>query len=879
MRVSSSAAARRRGTRSTPCLFLRATVLLSVAVLAAGAQQNPGRGAAAAPADPGWPRIYSDGNATLALHQPQVDEWKDFKLVRARSAVEVIPQKGAQKAIGAVHWEATSEADLTARTVILTDIRITSFRVPSLDEAKSQELEAVVRRLMPLRTNAIALDRVITYLETARTEVREVAVSMEPPPILVSTSPAILVMIDGQPILGEIKGTQLTFVVNTNWDVIKENGGDFYLLNGTQWMTAENLEGPWKAAAKLPKEFKKIPADENWKDVKKALPLKKDNAKTAAAWVFVTQKPSELILIEGQAKFVPIEGTNLSDVVNTKSNLFYHNVDKHYYFLTSGRWFRNQQLRGNWEAATDKLPADFRNIPRNHARAHVLASVPGTVEAKDAVMLASVPQSAAVNRKQAAAQAQVTYVGNPEFKPISGTSLHYAANTPADVIQHGDKYYLLQEGVWFVSGSPNGPWEVADTIPQEIYKIPPESPKHNTTYVYVTDSDQDTVTTAYTAGYTGVTIAFGVAMWGTGWYYPPYYYWGPMYPYPIYWPMPYYTYGVGAWYNPATGAYGRAAVAYGPYGGYGRAAAYNPVTGGYTRRAAAWGPYQAAMGTTYYNPRTGTWGAGYRYANPYQGWGEGVVRRGDQWAAGRYYYDERGAVGGIKTSEGGRLIAAGDGDSRGMIGKTSDGDLYVGKDGDVYKRDQSGNWYQHGEGGWDQIDQGDLSPEQQQRVEQARSKAEGVTPEQRQQASSKLESARASSGTAATTRQQPAQTGTGTREATRQPGQLATGSGRQPGQLATESGRQPGTLAAEPRLDPGSFSRDTMVRPTDAPTQRGAAPTSRGEVMGGLGYDASARTRGNQRYDSWRSSGGGRSATSRSYSGGGMRRGGGGRRR
>ena len=54
------------------------------------------------------------------------------------------------------------------------------------------------------------------------------------------------------------------------------------------------------------------------------------------------------------------------------------------------------------------------------------ASVPGTVEAEDAVLLASVPQSAVVNRKAAAAQAGVKYVGEPEFKPIPTTTLEYA---------------------------------------------------------------------------------------------------------------------------------------------------------------------------------------------------------------------------------------------------------------------------------------------------------------------------------------------------------------------------------------------------------------------------------------------------------------------
>lgn len=126
-----------------------------------------------------------------------------------------------------------------------------------------------------------------------------------------------------------------------------------------------------------------------------------------------------------------------------------------------------------------------------------------------------------------------------------------------------------------------------------------------------------------------------------------------MYPHPVYWGYPYHSYGAAAWYNPATGFYGRGAVAYGPYGGYGRASTYNPATGIYARRSAAYGPYQAGMATSFYNPRTGAWGGGYRYANPYQGWGQGVVAKGDQWARGGYYYDDRGAVGGIRTRKAG----------------------------------------------------------------------------------------------------------------------------------------------------------------------------------------------------------------------------------
>jgi hypothetical protein len=43
------------------------------------------------------------------------------------------------------------------------------------------------------------------------------------------------------------------------------------------------------------------------------------------------------------------------------------------------------------------VPADFARIPDNDPSAFVKASVPGTIEAKDAVLLASVPVTTVVD--------------------------------------------------------------------------------------------------------------------------------------------------------------------------------------------------------------------------------------------------------------------------------------------------------------------------------------------------------------------------------------------------------------------------------------------------------------------------------------------------
>src|SRR5262249_39006434 len=162
--------------------------------------------------------------------------------------------------------------------------------------------------------------------------------------------------------------------------------------------------------------------------------------------------------------------------------------------------------------------------------------------------------------------------------------MQYAVNTPEKVIQVGDSYYLCYQGVWFMSKDPNGPWKVADSVPKEIYSIPPSSPVYNVTYVTQGNSTADTVECSSTGGYMGMFVIGMTAGWaigyGTGYYYPPYYYGGVYYGYPA-------TYGVGAAYSTARGSYGVGRAAYGPYGGVGGSAWYNPNTGRYGRTATA----------------------------------------------------------------------------------------------------------------------------------------------------------------------------------------------------------------------------------------------------------------------------------------------------
>ncbi len=218
-----------------------------------------------------------------------------------------------------------------------------------------------------------------------------------------------------------------------------------------------------------------------------------------------------------------------------------------HYVLLSGRWYTADSLDGKWAyVASGKLPADFADIPASSAKDHVLASIADTKEAHEAVLEAYIPQTAEVKRSQA--QVEVTYDGNPEFVEIEDTDLHYAANTASSVIRSGDLYYCCNDGVWFVASDPAGPWEVCDSVPQEIYTIPPSCPVYNVKYVYVYDSTPEVVYVGYTPGYVGSYVYGGTGVYGTGYVYPG---WSGT----VYYPRPV-TWGFAVRYNPYTGNWG-----------------------------------------------------------------------------------------------------------------------------------------------------------------------------------------------------------------------------------------------------------------------------------------------------------------------------------
>jgi hypothetical protein len=679
--------------------------------------------------DLGWPRTYQGASGTqITLYQPQMADWPAQRRMTAYAAVQVLP-KGQQKpALGTVKIEATTKVSVDERLVSFSEMTLADPNFPDLPKERVREVTDELLQAIPREERIISLDRVLEQVDKSQIVPKNVeGVKSDPPVIFFSQTPAILVNIDGDPLWSPIKENDLKFAVNTNWDLFEHTPtSTFYLLHDGSWLSTKDLQGTWAPAGKLPESFAKLPADDNWKETKAAIPGKKLDAKKAPR-VFVSTAPSELILLTGAPNYVLVPNTNLLWVSNTESDVFRNGKAGEVYYLVAGRWFSAPDFKGPWTFATPKLPEDFKKIPLEHERSRVLASVPGTAQAAEAVLLASIPQTARVQKTLQ--PPEVVYQGGkPEFQPVEKTKVSRAVNTDKDIIKVGDMYYMCFEGVWFMSSSPNGPWKVTGSVPGEIYEIPASSPAHSVTYVTVEDDDDDAVVFATALAFTGVMIAWGCCVWGSGWYYPPHY--GFYGGYPYYYPR-YPTYGYGARYNPWTGAYSRGMVAYGPYGGAGVGARYNPRTGTYSRGAAAYGPYGSRAAGQAYNPRTGTYAQTRQGSNVYGSWGSTQVQRGDDWAStSRATNNRTGNTTRVtQGSGGGESIRRTGGGSTAAIGRTGSGDVYAGRDGNVYQKTGDGWQKYDGGGSWSDVG----------------------TPEQRQQARSQAEQARAGGATAGQT--------------------------------------------------------------------------------------------------------------------------------
>ena len=689
-----------------------------------------------------WPRQVAAPSLgeTILVYQPQLDTWKGNQL-EAYAAIGVRNTSTKATDYGVIWFTARTEVDKVNRLVTLNDFQLTKHNFPSLPDNGDAYAQLLTNHAP--WTQTIPLDELQASLATtsAAGDQKTYPVKNEPPTIIYSTTPAVLALIDGDAKLGAAVNN-LQRVINTRSLIYFDTANNmYYLALMDAWVESLSLTGPWSQAQDYPKaqldQLAGAALSKNQGEIlgdpTESLALAYENGNPPTVYVMTT--PSELLLSNGPAQFSLILGTGLLYVENSGNDIFTDVANSQYYVLIAGRWFTGPSLQnGPWTyLPATNLPAGFAQIPTYSPKAGVLVSVPGTPQAKEAVIANSIPQTATIT--VATTHLTVSYYGAPDFEPIAGTTLLYGVNTAIPVVYvPGNNYYAVQSGVWFQSADPTGPWVVSTVVPPIIYTIPTSSLLHYVTYVQVYGSAPGLVYVGYTPGYYGTVVTTeGVVVYGTGYAY-------PAYTSTVVWIPPPTTYGVAAGFS--WSAAGGWALGFGI--GMAIGASCGPYWGpvsfyhwGYAAPAWGWSSYGGMASTNVYGHYGATSYASTHaaWANPYTGsYGSGTRTAGYNAAAGMGYAGGRGTVGNAYT---GNYASGAHGSTynaytgvvhsgtSGVVGnaytgrattvngqsyyntKTGNGftsvnnNVYADHDGNVYRADPSSGGYQeHTSGGW-----------------------------------------------------------------------------------------------------------------------------------------------------------------------------------
>ena len=494
-----------------------------------------------------WPRVLTTTSGKeVTLYQPQLDNLKN-NVVEGRMAVSAKGSDG-KLVFGAVWLEATLATDMDEDEAALLDIKVTQTKFP--EEVTGAQIEGLksfladeIMKWEP-RMSLSQLKASLAGMESVSEG--DKGLKHDAPDILYRESATMLVTIDGEPKFKEDSRSGISYVMNTPFFIAKEkNRSVHYLKGGDYWYQSESVLEGWAPIDNAPKKIKDFAEANAPKEEGEPSDEAKEQMTAAGPpSILVVTAPAELVLVDGTPDYQQISGTELLYVQNTESDIIMDIESQMHYLLLAGRFYQSSTLSdGDWAFVDpEDLPAGFANIPDDSPISDIKASVPGTPDAHEALLDQVIPETAEVDKNKTI---EVTFDGDPQFSKVDGTAVEYALNSPQTVLRINNKYYCVEDGIWFTSSKAKGNYMVSTERPSEVDDLPPSSPVYNVKYVYIYDVQPEVIYVGYTPGYYHSYIYNGVVVYGTGFYYRPwygYYY----YPRPV-------TFGFGVHWNPYTG--------------------------------------------------------------------------------------------------------------------------------------------------------------------------------------------------------------------------------------------------------------------------------------------------------------------------------------
>ena len=207
-----------------------------------------------------WPREIVKGDHVITLYQPQLETLEGNNLT-GRSALSV--KKGKEELIfGAAWFTVRLDTDMESRTAALENLDVTKIKFSDIeDESKINQLKELIENDIESSEIVMSLDRIVAGLESANfSNEMDDLLDNTAPDIFFRTKPTVLILIDGDPKLKDVEKSNLKYVVNTPFFLVKQSN-DYYLKGENHWYkNNEILTKNWSVVKSVPKEVQDFAA-------------------------------------------------------------------------------------------------------------------------------------------------------------------------------------------------------------------------------------------------------------------------------------------------------------------------------------------------------------------------------------------------------------------------------------------------------------------------------------------------------------------------------------------------------------------------------------------------------------------------------------------
>ena len=231
----------------------------------------------------------------------------------------------------------------------------------------------------------------------------------------------------------------------------------------------------------VPPQIKTLPVAtlESGQKIAKARQDAAADAEVTVPRIIISKRPAVLAYIDGEPRYVPVKGTSMMGVLNTRVLLLKDTQGNYYLHLYNG-WVRAPSLDGPWEMTP--APPEARGLEqaaKETGRANFLLGKADAGGRTPVLSADHLPDIIVATQPTAL----IVLDGAPRYTSVAGTTLQYAVNTSAHLfrdVTSGDVYVRI-DGFWFRAPDINGPWWHVPTasLPAGFTAIPDDSPKRS----------------------------------------------------------------------------------------------------------------------------------------------------------------------------------------------------------------------------------------------------------------------------------------------------------------------------------------------------------------------------------------------------------------